>query len=253
MGRTAEPRGRPSGRRRADRPRSDSTGASRISCPGIRRHGGGWAAAGPGAGTAGAGNGSSVGAAGAGEESAAGAVSLPPSPAGLDCAEAGTRNLAVAVASGSRGSSPSEAGASEATMSAPETVEPRPTPSPRSVPAPPPAPSPPPRCRRPDRCPRRSRRSVRASAGRSRSIRGPARPGFCSSGSRGGALLVACGVRARVSSPDLRQGSPHRPRRCARPPAARRSRPGSSGGPPSSADRPSGPHGPRSGSHLRWR
>ena len=61
------------------------------------------------------------------------------------------------------------------------------------------------------------------------------------------------GCAALVSSPDLRRGSPHRPRRCAQRPAAWRSRPGSSGGPPSSADRPSGPHGPRSGSHLRWR
>ena len=100
----------------------------------------------------------------------------------------GTRNLAVAVASGVRGSSPSEAGASEATMSAPVTADS----SARACPRPPwPAPQ---RRRRPGRCPNRPRRCAGACAVRSRQSRVPARPGFCSSGSRGGALLVACGM-----------------------------------------------------------
>ena len=100
----------------------EATGASRLSWPGIRRHGGGWAAAGPGAGTAD--NGSSVGAAGV--ESVAGSGSLPSfdgvdpdcvdpdgvDPDGVDPDGVGTRSLVVAVASVVRGSSPSEAGAS---------------------------------------------------------------------------------------------------------------------------------------------
>src|SRR5919107_554520 len=102
----------------------EATGASRLSWPGIRRHGGGWAAAGPGAGTAD--TGSSVGAAGV--ESVAGSGSLPSfdgvDPDGVDPDGVGTRSLVVAVASVVRGSSPSEAGASEATMSAPVTAVP---------------------------------------------------------------------------------------------------------------------------------
>src|SRR4051794_6585890 len=97
----------------------EATGASLLSWPGIRRHGGGWAAAGPGAGTAD--TGSSVGAAGV--ESAAGSGSLP-SFDGDDPDGVGTRSLVVAVASVVRGSSASEAGASEATMSAPVTAVP---------------------------------------------------------------------------------------------------------------------------------